>query len=148
MKRSALLRQAIGLLSIVAVLVAQSAAAACVCAFMQMGMPGPCATGVVNSTMPPARVAPTAPGTMAAMQAHGMERGMGSACVCPGHDASRGTAGEASHPALTHAVAATPRYIVADVQALPAWRAFLIATATPIHATPPPHSILHCVFLI
>ncbi len=142
MKRSGLLRKVIGLLSIVAVLYAQSAAAACVCAVMHMDMPNPCAAGAGNAPMTAAQ---TAPG---AMGAHCLNRDMGAPCVCSGHDAGHATVGAPSHPPLAHAVDAALLYIVTDMKTPAASRSVSPAIAPPIRAIPPPHSILHCVFLI
>ena len=52
-----------------------------------------------------------------------------------------------SHHSLTHATAAAPLYEVADMAARTVSRATFLGSAQ-IRATPPPHSILHCVFLI
>ena len=142
MKRSGLLRKAIGLLTIVAVLYAQSAAAACVCAIMHMDMPNPCAAAVGNAPMAAAQMA------HGAMGAHCLHRDMGAPCVCPGYDASHTSVGAPSHPPLAHAVDATLRYIVTDMTTPAGWRSVSRAIALPIRSIPPPHSILHCVYLI
>lgn len=133
------------MLSILAVLWAQSAAAACVCAVTHMAMPTYCARHVGDMS---AMAMPTAPAAHSATTAHPMRHDMGTGCLCPGHDASRTTVGGPSHPALTHAVAAVGLYVVADVQTLPVRRAIPPVVAASIQAIPPPHSILHCVFLI
>ncbi len=144
MKRSDLLRKMIGLLTIAAVLYAQSAAAACVRAVVLMDMPNPCVAGVGNAPMTAARMARIG----GAMGAHCLKRDMGAPCVCPERDASHATAGTPSHPRLAHAVDAALLYIVTDMKTPTARESVSLAIAPPIRAIPPPHSILHCVFLI
>ncbi|BAP89122.1 ABC transporter substrate-binding protein [Burkholderiales bacterium GJ-E10] len=142
MKRSGLLRKMIGLLTMVAVLYAQSAAAACVWTGVHTNMPNPCAAGVGNASVTAAQMARGAVG------AHCLKRDMGAPCVCPGHDASHTTVGAPSHPPLAHAAGAALLYIVTDMKTPAARRSVSPGIAPPIRAIPPPHSILHCVFLI
>ncbi len=148
MKRSGILYKMIGLFTIITLLYAQSAAAACVCAVMQTDM---CNSGAKVADHAPMAAAQATQGAMGGMAAHCASRNLSALpCVCPAYDASHATVGVPSPPPLTHAVgAALLYYVVTDLNMSASSRTRSPRPAPPIIGVlPPPHSILHCVFLI
>ena len=156
MKLACTIRWAISVLSLGALLYAQSAAAACVCEFSQMGVPGMCAgvdsavaAAPADGIVPPGSMATSAGATApGAAVVHGAEPDSTAPCVsgeCCAHEVG---IGELSHPSLAHVAPAAPLYEVADIGAPVSSGLLCLDAAVPVRAIPPPHTILHCVFLI